>query len=242
MLGGYVLLVVWGLQWVGFWKASLLKDTLIWFLFSGIVISFRHLTYREEESIWAEVVHCNAKIVIAVEFLVGTYTFSLPVELLIVTLAIVLGGVIRLGSSRQEHAGAAQVASFLEVALGLVVLTFTVEKALSTGQVGNLESARKALLPLVLSLVYLPSVYTLRLCVGYQLLFSWLRAGTKKRWLLILYARLRLVWHLRLSRKDIQGLLLRKADMLRTVETKSGSLRPEVILVSVVNHHYGAPT
>src|SRR4030042_130323 len=66
----------------GLWSVSLLKDTIIWFFFSGLVLSMK-LAADSKENVFQVVILENLKAIIIVEFLVNTYTFSFPIEMIL---------------------------------------------------------------------------------------------------------------------------------------------------------------
>ena len=79
----YVAVVVTLLATIGFWKIYLLKDTIVWFCVVAIAMVMRFVTSEDSEKILLKVLSDNIKIIIFIEFLVNTYTFSLPAELVI---------------------------------------------------------------------------------------------------------------------------------------------------------------
>ncbi len=80
----YTTATVSGLNAVGFWTQALFKDTVLWFLISGLAFAFELVTEGGGEGILKRAVTGSVKIVIVIEFLVGAYTFPLPVELILV--------------------------------------------------------------------------------------------------------------------------------------------------------------
>ena len=77
-LAAYTVLVVTSLRYVGVWTATLVKETVFWYLLSGIAFYYSVLTQREHAGMFRRALVENLKITVILELLVGTYTFSLP--------------------------------------------------------------------------------------------------------------------------------------------------------------------
>ncbi len=79
----YILLIVFILSYIGFWDISLLKDTILWLLFSGSVL-FMNINKIENVNYFSGLIKDNIKIIIIWEFLFNFYTFSLIGELVFI--------------------------------------------------------------------------------------------------------------------------------------------------------------
>ena len=78
----YVLVIVFLLSQIGLWDMSLLKDTFLWILFSGIIL-FINIRKAENINYFSKVIKDNIKFVIIWEYLFNFYTFSLIWELVL---------------------------------------------------------------------------------------------------------------------------------------------------------------
>lgn len=57
---------------------------MIWFLFSGLVLAATAIDKSKHHEFWREAVVEQLKVLVLIERLVQAYTFSLPVEILLV--------------------------------------------------------------------------------------------------------------------------------------------------------------
>ena len=79
----YLTIAVYGLLKIGFWESTLLKGTILWAILSGSVLIFRSLGSSGAEFTFRSLLRDNLKVIVIIEFLVNSYTFSLIAELLL---------------------------------------------------------------------------------------------------------------------------------------------------------------
>jgi hypothetical protein len=179
LLAGYVGVVVWLLEEVGFWNRSLLKDTLVWFMLVGVVLPFSFVTGKYSDGILDRLMKESIGVLIIVEFLISTYTFPLPVELVIVPIITFLAMMDAVAESKAEYAPAKKLTGCVLSLFGLVVATIAVRHAiLDYRTLETVDTVRQFLLPLVLSLSLGPYIYLLLLYVVGEDIFT--RVGLGK--------------------------------------------------------------
>ncbi len=191
--------VVWALHATGAWTAALLKDTVLWFTFSGAVLAFSVVTTRErdEKAELAKSLKDNVRVVVVLEFLVATYTFSLPVELLLIPAITILAMMNVVATSSDEYSAVAKLTMRLQVLVGAGILVVAVVKAIADFRsLQSADSVRQVVLPVALSLLFVPCIYTVLLVTRYESLFLRLRMGSEKSRAVQRYAKRRLFRHL----------------------------------------------
>ena len=62
-------------------ETSLVKDTIYWLFFIGIVLMSNFITSREAQNLFRQTLIKSLKLVMIIEFIVNSYTFSLLGEL-----------------------------------------------------------------------------------------------------------------------------------------------------------------
>ncbi len=78
----YTTSIVISLYYIHFWNISLLKDTIIWFCFSGLVINFKYvIDLKKDDNLTKRVILDNIKAVIILEFILNIYSFPLYIEI-----------------------------------------------------------------------------------------------------------------------------------------------------------------
>lgn len=97
ILAVYITLMLMGLEEVGIWDPSIhLADTIIWTATVALVMVMSIGDVSKEEKFFQKVVFDALKLTIVLEFIIGLYPFSLPVELLLVPVFFFLGAMLGL--------------------------------------------------------------------------------------------------------------------------------------------------
>ena len=175
-MGVYVVVMVGCLYTIGFWDVSAIKDTVFWTLGCASIMLFHANEVNERYGFFRKAILDNLKLVVVLEFILNTYTFSLWIELLLVpfvTLIIMLKSVSEFKVKLESRYKA--VDSFLGSVLaliGIVLISITIHSALNNlGGFMTIRNLRDFLLPAVLSGLYLPFIYAWALYLAYEVLF-----------------------------------------------------------------------
>ena len=193
---------------VNFWNVSLLKDTIVWFCLTGILMSVISVTSKTDQNLFRKLIIDNIKIVMVIEFIVNTYTFSLAVELVIIPIVtfIVILGVV--AETNERFSIVAKLTNGLQIIIGIVILIYAISNVVSDYQnFGSLDTLRKFLLPILLTVLYLPFIYFMLLFSTYELLFMRLNLGYEKSKKLKRYAKSKIIRHCLLSLKKVKKTL-----------------------------------
>jgi hypothetical protein len=156
----YTFWMVFVLYKISLWNIFLLKDTIIWFFFTGIAMTFDLVPSRENVNVFRKIIIDNIKIVIIIEFIANMYTFPLVVELfLIPSLTLIIGFEIVTKKDKRNES-IAKLMSGLQIVIGLIILIYNVSKAVSDYKnFASLNTLRDFLLAPLLSFLFLPLVY-----------------------------------------------------------------------------------
>ena len=135
---GFIILYVSGtvavLYAANFWDTSLLKDTIFWFCFTGVALAFRFYTSPSQENVFAKIIIDNIKIIIIIQFLINSYTFSLPAELMfipVMAFLALIGLIDVLPDADEKHSVISMIATLLQIIIGVVILSFAIFKVAS---------------------------------------------------------------------------------------------------------------
>jgi uncharacterized membrane protein len=152
-----------------------------------------------------------------IQFLVNTYTFSLPVELALVPLVAVVVTLDTLAQAQQQYSAVARLTRVLLALIGLAVVLSAVVRAVADYRaLGSFATARRVLLPLLLSVSFVPFIYLLMLAAAYDTLFLRLRLGAEPDAVVQRYAKRRIMFHCGPSLTRVRQLLrVHAADLMR---------------------------
>lgn len=171
----YILLVILILSYIRFWDMSLLKDTIIWILFSGIVL-FMNTNKVKNVNYFSKLIKDNIKIIVIFEFLSNLYTLSLLGELIFIPIVSFFSivGVFAENSSKQKenHKKVDVLCKNILGLIGLGMIGYVIYKTITEYNlllsVSNLKSF---LLPILLVILTLPYFYFFALFMRYETLF-----------------------------------------------------------------------
>ena len=207
---------------IDLWRVSLLKDTIVWFCASAMVMVMRFVTSRDSESIFREVLAESLTIVIVLEFLFNTYTFSLPIELVLMPVLALVVMVNALASSDKQYSEVAKITRGIQTAFGFGILAIVLIRAVSDLKaLESLDTVRSIALAPLLSLLFVPCLYILVLISQYELVFMRLDVGAEKDHRVKRYARRRILMHVGLSMKKVRHLLREHLIDLTHIQTEA---------------------
>ncbi len=171
----YVSLLVWGLSRLCIWDTSMLKDTILWFVFSFITLFFT-LSKVKDYIFFKNLLLDNLKVAVVVEFVINSHTFSLPVELFIVFIITSVTFMQMVVSSKLHNDDSLKVvASFLDrtmAVIGYLTIAYLCYVTyINISEIISTDSAKTILLPITLTVLILPYLYMLCLVMQYELLF-----------------------------------------------------------------------
>lgn len=200
--------IVFVLYQITFWNTSLLKDTVVWFCFTGILLSFNLVTSDTYQNLFRKIIISNIKMVVIIEFIVNTYTFSLVGELIlipVVTFIVILEVVAK---TDEKCSSVAKLMNGLQIIIGVVILIFAISNVVSDYKnFGSLDTLRNFLLAPLLTISFLPFIYLMILFATYELLFTRLNSGYEKNKKLKRYAKRKSIQHCLLSLKKVKKTL-----------------------------------
>jgi hypothetical protein len=204
----YVIVTVAGLKAVGVWRSDLIKDTIVWFCFSGIAMLARFVTADRPGNAFRETMIDSIKVVILVEFLINTYTFPLAVELILVPLLTLIAMLDAVASMKKEYTAVAKVLKGIQMVLGLTILAAAARQALADWHnLDSLDTLRSVALAPILSVFMLPFMYLLLVYSKYETIFVRLNFGTPMPPDLKRYAHCRILMHAGLRLWRLESLL-----------------------------------
>ena len=178
------------LAWFGYWRTAMIPTTVAWFVGTAIVGTFSMDGVGELRRLAARTVAFTA----VVEFVSNAYTFPLPVEMLLVPGVVILGTLTSFADRRPEFANTRAPFKVLCVALFVGTLTPTIVYLVQhAGQLASADRARDFLLPLILTVAFLPYFYLVQMVIAWQTALSMLKSQMNDRPSLIKAARRALI-------------------------------------------------
>lgn len=86
----YIALVVCLLNILGLWKTTDIKDTLVWFFLSAIIVVFKAFMEGSKPNVLKSIMLNNIKLIVFMEFIIGSITYELWIEIILVPFATLI--------------------------------------------------------------------------------------------------------------------------------------------------------
>jgi uncharacterized membrane protein len=202
LMGAYVVAAVLGLQRLGLWNLSQLKDTLVWTIVFAFLALFEVPNISKNPALLKTEIRKVISIALIVAFFVNWYVMSFWLEFLLQPiLAMVVLVPLAMGTS-PEYARVSSVFGAIQAVIGLSIFAFVLVNVIADlRSVASLQTLRDLALPAVLTILYVPFLYGLSLYAAYDSLFGRFRIFIPHE-AVRAYARRRTVTlcHMRLSR------------------------------------------
>lgn len=158
---------------------ELLKDTIIWFWFTALVLMMSAVA--DDESILRKVAKETVKVLLIFQFLINEYTFSLPVELILMPIVTVIFMMDMFARKEEKFATVAKLTRAIITIFGFFLIVNAVGRAVDgLAQLTTLDVFRKVILAPTLSVLFLPFLYLSVLYTSYEQLFIRLKIGPAK--------------------------------------------------------------
>lgn len=168
----YSAAIVWVLWIIKFWDQALLKDTLFWFVGSGFFILMNLNKAEKEKNFFKNILRDNLKLILIVEFVVNFHQFSLLAEMFILPVLAFLA-MLQAVAEREERTKIVKTAvDWIFVIVTAIFLIVSIRDITNdiTG-FANYSNLKSFLLPIILSISFLPCAYLIAVFMNYEMLF-----------------------------------------------------------------------
>ncbi len=170
-------LFVWLCTSLPFWDWVYVKDIIFWTLFAGVPVCFNATSRTLEDKYFKNILTDNLKFTALAEFFTGTFTFNILIELILQPILVVF--VVLQATAENKEKKIKKVVDGIVATTGFIILALTIKSFVdSLGQIELLDISVSFLLPIVLSVIYLPLASGFSVYAKYELLF--LRMGFKE--------------------------------------------------------------
>jgi hypothetical protein len=171
----YVGLLVFTGYKIGLWQPWMLKDTLFWVAGSALVLFFGATKAATDARYFRRVASDNLRFAAVLMFILNLYSFPIGVELALIPLLVLLGGLVAVAGTQEQYAPVRKPLGCLVGLAGMAYLTYAAVHVLTKPrQFVTFQNLADFLLPLALSVAVLPFLYALALFVVYDHAFRWL--------------------------------------------------------------------
>lgn len=167
----YATASVWFLSSLSIWSWIYLKDIVFWYLLIGIPMTANAATERNTQY-FSQLVKRNVKVAVFIEFLVGTFTFNLYAELILVPISTLLFLLYTVSSLDQSYKSSQKLFTVLINISGWTIIFFAIRNAVIEFSDLNIPELLVTFsIPITMTIIFLPLSYLFSLYSGYEQLF-----------------------------------------------------------------------
>lgn len=164
---------------LGIWDISFLKDTIIWTLSFGF-LSLMNINKVDGSEYFKKIFIEAIKWTIGIEFIVNFFTFSLTKEIILVPILVFSTMIQTVASFKKEDKQVENLFKNLLSAFGFFVFFYSLYKTIEEhSKLFTIDNFKSIMLPIILTITFLPFMYLYNLIVKYESLWLILRFNIK---------------------------------------------------------------
>lgn len=221
LLFAYSFMVILLLREIRIWSLSNLKETIYWFIFSGVIIAFTTIIDEKTEKPIRKRIRDLVTFTVILEFIVNTYVFMLPIELVFVPMIAIMTAVYTYESIKTQYKKVEQFLGILLAIIGIAMFTqASIQIYHNFDKFRRFDTLIDFVLPPILTISILPAIYLLMLYASYELLFlrinlTFGNSNERRR-----YAKKLLIFHCGFRLGKVRDMLRRRVNLLYEVASK----------------------
>ncbi|MCO4198375.1 hypothetical protein M2R28_01550 [Aeromonas hydrophila] len=178
----YVLMVVYFLSKLQIWNSTQIKNTILWFLFVGVVQLSGTTKITDMKTYLKGAISNQIKLIVILEFLVAFHSYGYFTEIILVSVVTLSVACSIVSGNKIEHKQAKRVFDTITLCIGMFIFLGSMlniyEKPLTFF---NIDTFRDFLIPLVLSVSLLPYIYCFYYFMYYENIFVKFRIYTNDK-------------------------------------------------------------
>lgn len=164
----YIAGIIYLLFLLGYWDINLTKDTLIWVTFTGFGLLFNSTDKALQEGFFKRKVIESIEIIGVIQFITDAYTFRLLPEILLTFVLVLLVTLQAVESIDKKYNQVEKLITALISILGLMIFVNAIHLTVKEFDTfASLDTLKSFLLPIILTVLYLPLVYCMSLYTIY---------------------------------------------------------------------------
>lgn len=157
------------LYWAGVWSIGNLKTTIIWFFTYALATIFKMEKIANESYYFKKQVMENLKLSALLTFILELQSFSFIIEFLLLPVITVVGIGTVVGVKKDENKKAIKLLEFIAITFTIFYFLHSLFVSLSSpDETFTLLNLMEFLTPLLLTILYIPFIYSLYVFITYE--------------------------------------------------------------------------
>ena len=168
----YIAFVVYFLYEIGLWNTGQIKNTAFWCVSFGFMSLFNVESIKKDKSFFKHSVIDNLKLLAILQFVIGVYTFSVWIEILLVPVLVLIGAMLAITENDERHHQVKTLLSYCISIFGIILIAYTLYMLMTNfSDFANENTAYDFFIPPLLTLLYLPFIFLISIYSTYERVF-----------------------------------------------------------------------
>lgn len=182
LMVAYMAIIIYWLSALELWNFEQLKNTVFWCISVGFMSLFKLEEIKKDKLFFRHSVLVNLKLLAILQFVVGVYTFSLCVEVLLFPVLALLWAMLALAKTDEKYHQVKIILEYCLTSFGVVLIFYTLYMLITNfGEFGKEKTAYDFFIPPLLTIFYLPFIFFMLVYSTYEQVFVRLRHSIKSR-------------------------------------------------------------
>lgn len=178
----FLCLVIYGLYKIEIWSLDLIKDTIFWVMFVELPLFVKTIEEAKDARFFRKLIKDNIAISVAIEFLIGFWTFDLWLEIVLIPLLVFISALYAVAEREKKHRPAKSFLQCILVLLGVISFIYAIYNLIRFPKdFFSIDTLKAFVLPLILLLLNLPVAYGLAIYNVYEQIFIRLKGADKEK-------------------------------------------------------------
>jgi len=150
----------------------MIKDSILWYILTAFAILFNLNNAGENKDYFKGIIRDNIRLVIVLEFIANIHSFNLWIEMILIPIIISLSILLAVVETKTEFKIIEKPIWTILTTFGLFLLILSIIDIIrSINQYANYTTLKTFLLPIILTVTFIPCAYLIALFMNYELLF-----------------------------------------------------------------------
>ncbi|WMI72120.1 hypothetical protein RBH88_03200 [Aminobacterium sp. MB27-C1] len=182
LMVAYMVTMVYFLSELDLWNVEQIKNTIFWFVSVGFMSLFKIETIKKDRSFFKHSVIDNLKLLAIFQFIVGFYTFTLWIEVLLALVLALIGAMLAITESDKKYHQVKSLLEYFLSSVGIILIVYSLYMlATNFGEFGNERTVYDFFVPPLLTLCYLPFIFAMLVYSTYEQVFIRLQFSIKNK-------------------------------------------------------------
>lgn len=158
---------------VRMWNSSMIKTSIYWYFMTALIILFNLLEANENKDYFKNIILDNLKFTLIIEFIVNIHNFSFWFEIIFIPIIFALSLLLAYTETDAKYKLVQKPISFILLLSAIILLILSIVDIVKLIEdYANFETLKAFLLPIILSISFVPTAYFIAVFMELEVLFK----------------------------------------------------------------------